>query len=162
VEAGDHVVFTGAHDGYARLGIIHHRHIVATDNAWIVVDELCGRGYHRFESYLHLHPDLRPEAAGNAWRVAGDRDDLQVFPIGAVACGQVQGWYCPDWGRATRAPVLTFRGAAEAPVTFGYVLAPRGVGVEVAVDADATGVAITGCVGGKSIHMRSDRCTFSS
>lgn len=162
VEAGDHVVFAGAHDGYARLGVIHHRHIVATDIAWVVVDELRGRGYHRFESYLHLHPDLRLEAVGKAWRVVGDRDDLRIFPIGAVTCEEAQGWYCPDWGRATRAPVLTFRGEADAPVTFGYVLAPHGADVEVAVEADATGVALTGRVAGQPLRMRSDRCTFSS
>lgn len=162
VEAEDHVGFAGAHDGYERLGVIHHRHIVATDQAWFVVDELRGRGHHRFESYLHLHPDLRLEPAGAAWRAVGDRADFRVRPIGAVTCGPVEGWYCPDWGRATRAPVLAFRGEADAPVTFGYILAPGGVDIEVAVDADATGVAVTASVGGKSLKMRSDRCTFSS
>jgi uncharacterized heparinase superfamily protein len=159
---GEDVVFAGAHDGYARLGVIHHRHIVATDTAWVVVDELRGRGRHRFESYLHLHPDLRLEAGEQAWRVVGERGDLRVRPIGAVTCQEAQGWYCPDWGRATRAPALVFRGEAEAPVTFGYVLTASGADVEVAVDSDATGVTFTGRANGRPLRIRSDRCTFSS
>ncbi len=161
-EAADDVVFAGAHDGYARLGVIHHRHIVATDTAWVVVDELRGRGRHRFESYLHLHPDLRLEAGEQGWRVVGDRGDLRVRPIGAVICEETQGWYCPDWGRAAVAPALVFRGEAEAPATFGYVLAPSGADVEVAVSSDATGVTFTGRANGRPLRIRSDRCTFSS
>lgn len=161
-QTADQLVFAGAHDGYARLGVYHHRHIVAAGHAWVVVDELRGRGHHRFESYLHLHPDLRLEPAGAAWRAVGEPGDLGVWPFGAVTCQPGEGWYCPDWGQVLRAPVLTLRGRADAPVAFGYVLAPRGIDIGVTVDADATGVAVTASVGGKSLHMRSDRCTFSS
>lgn len=161
-EVDDGVVFAGAHDGYERLGVIHHRHIVATDTAWVVVDELRGRGRHRFESYLHFHPGLRLEAGEQAWRVVGDRGDLRIRLIGAVTGDEVQGWYCPDWGRATRAPALVLRGEAEAPATFGYVLAAPDADVEVAVNSDATGVTFTGRMDAHPLRIRSERCTFSS
>jgi hypothetical protein len=126
------------------------------------VDELRGRGRHRFESYLHFHPGLRLEAGEQAWRVVGDRGDLRIRPIGAVTGDEVQGWYCPDWGRATRAPALVLRGEAEAPATFGYVLAAPDADVEVAVDSDATGVTFTGRMDAHPLRIRSERCTFSS
>ena len=74
----------------------------------------------------------------------------------------VQGRYCPDWNRVEPAPVLTLRGAAEAPVAFGYVLSRGGEQVDLGLDADAGGVTLTGRVGGQSLNLRSERCTFSS
>jgi uncharacterized heparinase superfamily protein len=162
VETRDHLAFTGAHDGYARLGVMHHRHVLATDQAWVVVDELLGRGRHGFESYLHLHPALEVERAGREWRVAGDRGVLRVRPIGSVTCECAEGWYCPDWGRVVHAPVLTFRGEADVPTAFGFLLAPVDLDLEVALHADATGVSLTGVVDGRPLGIRSDRCTSFS
>ena len=162
VETRDHVAFTGAHDGYARLGVMHHRHVVATDQVWVVVDELLGRGRHGFESYLHLHPALSVERSGGEWRVAGDRGVLRVRPVGPVTGECAEGWYCPDWGQVVRAPILTFRGEGEIPAAFGFLVAPVDLDLEVTVNADATGVSITGAVGGRPLGIRSDRCTSSS
>ena len=162
VEAGSHLAFAGAHDGYARLGVMHHRHVVATDDLWVVVDELRGRGRHRFESFLHLHPDLGLEPAGKDWRVRGGQVDLRVRPLGAVTGARTDGWYCPDWGRVVPAPVLALRGDCELPATFGFLLTPDHVEVDLALGADATGVSLTGAVGGQPLQIHSDRCTFSS
>jgi uncharacterized heparinase superfamily protein len=162
VETADHVRFAGAHDGYDRLGVIHHRHVIATDQAWIVVDELRGRGRHRFASHLHLHPKLRLEAAGASWRAVGGAQNLLVRPLGPVTCEPSEGWYCPDWGIANRGPVLIFHGEGEAPSLFGYAVAPEDVQLEVGLEADETGVTVSGGIGGRTIRMRSDRCRFSS
>jgi uncharacterized heparinase superfamily protein len=161
-ERGDHALFAGAHDGYRRLGVIHHRHIVAADRAWLVVDELRGRGRHRFESFLHLHPDLRLEGQDGTWRAVGEPGDFRVRPFGDVTCETGRGWYCPAWGTALPAPVLAMRGEAEAPSTFGYLLAPSGTDVDLSVDSDPEGITVRGRIEGASFQARSDRCTFSS
>jgi uncharacterized heparinase superfamily protein len=161
VERGDHVGFAGAHDGYAGMGVIHHRHIVAAHDAWFVVDELRGRGRHRFESHLHLHPDLRLRSSENEWGLGG-RGDLRVRAFGAVRCEPARGWYCPDWGQVLAAPLLTIRGEAEAPALFGFVIAPRRTEVQVEVAADAAGITLDARIDGRPLRLRSDRCTFSS
>ena len=161
-ERADHALFAGAHDGYRRLGVVHHRHIVAADHAWLVVDELRGRGRHRFESFLHLHPGFRLENEAGSWRAVGDAGDFRVRPFGDLSCEATSGWYCPRWGTALPAPVLTMRGEGEAPSTFGYLLAPSNADVDLSVDSDPTGITVRGQIQGATFQSRSDRCTFSS
>jgi hypothetical protein len=50
--------FEGEHDGYRRLGVTHRRMVrCVEENAWVIVDDLLGRGEH--ELGLHwLLPDL--------------------------------------------------------------------------------------------------------
>ena len=50
--------FQGQHDGYRKLGVTHRRSVhSATEDAWVIVDDLFGAGLH--ESRLHwLLPDL--------------------------------------------------------------------------------------------------------
>ncbi len=156
------LTFSGAHDGYARLGVIHHRHMLASATAWIVVDELRGRGWHRYESYVHLHPDLTVSPDDGSWRLRSDRDEIALRPLGPIRGFETKGWYCPDWGRADGARVLTFRGEGEAPLVFGYVLAAPDVAIDLTLETNESGVVVRGRVQGESVRLRSDRCTFSS
>jgi uncharacterized heparinase superfamily protein len=155
-------VFAGAHDGYARLGVIHHRHIVATDDAWIVVDELRGSGRHRFDSRLHFHPDLRLESSGQDWHVASARGAWLVRLLGPVSAEAGSGWYAPDWNAQVRAPVLGLHGDAAMPVTFGFVLTRAGVEAQLTAVANDRGVALEGRLAGRPFRFLSDRCTSSS
>jgi hypothetical protein len=41
-------------------------------------------------------------------------------------------------------------------------VAPEDVQLEVGLEADETGVTVSGGIGGRTIRMRSDRCRFSS
>jgi hypothetical protein len=156
------VRFTGGHDGYVRLGVLHHRHVVALGAAWVVADELLGHGRHRFESFLHAHPAFRLEQVDGAWCLAGERLRLAVRPFGPVAASPGRGWYCPDWGRSVPAPMLVLAGDALLPVVFGYVLAPAGLAADVQVSPDPAGVRVTGLVDGRAVDLRSARCTSSS
>ena len=163
VEVADGGVrFTGGHDGYARLGVLHHRHVVALGAAWVIADELLGRGSHRFESFVHAHPAFRLERADGDWWLAGERLRLAVRPFGPVAAAAGRGWYCPDWGRVFPAPTLVLSGDAVLPVVFGYVLAPAGLAAAVQVSPDPAGVVVTGLVDGRAVQVRSARCTSSS
>ena len=94
--------------------------------------------------------------------MAGDRGVLRVRPIGSVTGECAEGWYCPDWGRVVPAPILTFRGEADLPAVFGFLLAPVDLDLQVTLVADATGISITGVVDGRPLGIRSDRCTSSS
>ena len=157
------VVFTGAHDGYGRLGVVHHRHVVALDDAWLIVDELIGRGRHRFESFIHLHPAFTPERIGmDEWLVRGADSSLHVAPLGDLASDITAAWYCPDWGQVLPAPVLRFRGEGFLPLAFGYMLLAPGVRTTLALSADRTGVTLTGRLDGRPVRVRSERCTSSS
>lgn len=161
----DTVMFTGAHDGYARLGVFHHRHVIVLGGAWIIVDELLGRGRHRFESFVHLHPALHAERAGaEAWRVSGGESGFRfrLVVMGGLASDLRSGWYCPDWGHAWSAPVVRLTGEAVLPVAFGYVLAPAAIDVELALSADEAGVTLAGRIGARPVRVRSERCTSSS
>jgi uncharacterized heparinase superfamily protein len=157
------VVFTGAHDGYGWLGVVHHRHVVALADTWLIVDELTGRGRHRFESFVHLHPAFTAERVGvNEWLVQGRDPRLRVVPLGELASDVAAAWYCPDWGQALPASVLRFRGEGLLPLAFGYMLVPAGLGAALALSADRTGITLTGRVDGRPVHVRSERCTSSS
>jgi uncharacterized heparinase superfamily protein len=156
-------MFAGAHDGYARLGVIHHRHVFALDGVWVVIDEIHGRGRHRFESLVHVHPTVRAEPSGaGAWLLSGPRSSFRLIPLGPVHTALDRGWYCPDWNRALQAPVVRLVGEAAVPVAFGYVFLPADLDAELQLSADEAGVTLTGRVGGRPVRVRSDRCTFSS
>ena len=157
------VVFTGAHDGYRWLGVVHHRHVVALGDAWLIVDELVGRGRHRFESFVHLHPAFTVErVCSDEWLVRNGDPGFRVVPLGDLSSEVAAAWYCPDWGQALPASVLRFRGEGVLPLAFGYVLLPAGLGAALALSADGTGVTLTGRVDGRPVHVRSQRCTSSS
>jgi uncharacterized heparinase superfamily protein len=157
------VVFAGAHDGYARLDVLHHRHVVALSDAWVVVDELAGRGRHRFESFVHLHPAFRIERDGRGgWLAASADRCVRVTSLGDVASEAVTGWYCPDWGQALPAPVLRFAGEQTLPARFGYVLAPAALEAELVLSGDGVGITLTGRIGDRSVRVHSARCTSSS
>lgn len=159
----DAIVFAGAHDGYGRLGVVHHRHVVALGDAWLIADELVGLGRHRFESFVHLHPAFAAERVGkDEWLVRGGDVCLRVVPLGELASEVTAAWYCPDWGKALPASVLRFSGDGFLPLAFGYMLLPAGLGTTLVLSADRTGVTLTGRVASRSVHVRSERCTSSS
>ena len=124
VEAADVRGFVARHDGYERLAspVRHTRQIVAVaDAAWLIVDVLEGAGAHRWQTFLHAHPEASFEAAGpGAWRLARSGAALRVVAFGAgdpqVVRGAVdppQGWYCS--GVRTAAA-----GAGAGPVAGWY------------------------------------------
>lgn len=160
---GDGVLFTGAHDGYARLGVTHHRHLFGLAGAWMVVDDLRGDGRHRFESFVHVGPGFVVEEVGDVqWQLAGPRRRFLIRPLGRWNAEWGVGWHCPDWGRVLRNFVLRVSGEAALPVVLGYLLVPAGVTAEVDVAADDTAVTLVGRIGDHRFRQRSMRCTSFS
>ncbi len=162
VDAADVRGFVARHDGYERLAapVRHTRQIVAVaDAAWLIVDVLDGAGTHRWETFLHAHPEASFDPAGPAtWRLARGGAALRVLAFGAgdprVVRGAIdppQGWYAPEFGRRLPAPVLVLSRAGRLPATCGWLLAPEPVGPLAVQPAGDGRVVVT--VGGREVSV---------
>ncbi len=98
------------HDGFARQrrGLRHLRRLEFCAGGFVLVDELAGRGTHRFESRFHFAPGLKVEwERPGCWRV-GDRLRWQV--CGAEARLETSPYY-PAFGQALERPCLVLSDA---------------------------------------------------
>jgi len=123
-ETEEGAVFEGTYDGYqARLGnaLSHHRRIeVNTDARRVRVhDEIAGRGEHRVESRIHLHPDVsvRRDENGFSLRRGKNRGRVEIL---AGESSQEESWYCPRFGVRHRVCVLRVGGTLSLPSTLAY------------------------------------------
>jgi hypothetical protein len=129
---GEIEVLCAEHDGYRRFQVTHRRTIArAGDNAWLIADDLLGRGQH--EARLHwLLPDWpSPQLAGDELRLgtgdthliataAAHREAVEVptvrhalYRAGALVAGErlngtvpVWGWWSPTY--TVRLPALSW------------------------------------------------------
>ena len=120
-------VFKGTFDGYARRigdGIVHTRRIDCDESRREirVVDEVRGRGRHRVESRLHLHPDV-VVAGGETGEIVLRRDGVACrLRVEAAAHRWEEGVYCPCFGVRKPNRVLVIGGEAELPLTLSFSL----------------------------------------
>lgn len=129
----------GEHDGYDHIphNITHRRRLVfIRPNYWIVLDELRGRGDHKFDFLYHFAPEAElivfdDERRGEVdCRASIKESGLQMFLYGSSAvqaealCGHtepLQGWSSHQYGERRPSPVLkaTLHGfAPSAMMTF--------------------------------------------
>ena len=119
------VMFEGAHDGYARLPgkPIHKRHISYDgQGSWVIKDMLEGRGTHRMESYIHIHPDFQVVQSEAGIRV-GDPNGSTIAIIEALGPSQrrvEQGWYFPEFGLKRENHVIVFFCSGELALELSY------------------------------------------
>jgi uncharacterized heparinase superfamily protein len=118
-------LFTGAHDGYARLAgnPIHKRSISYDGNEnWMIEDRLEGRGQHRMESYLHVHPDYHVVPTGPTFGIieASGNTMAIVEPLGLCQVRVEQGWYFPEFGLKYENHVIVFFCSGEIPLGLSY------------------------------------------
>jgi uncharacterized heparinase superfamily protein len=129
----------GAHDGYARLPepIMHRRQIFfVRPDYWILMDQLDGRGQHRFDLYFHLLPETQVvlDSASGIAQIAHDgKADLIIYPLKdadsrvEIITGSpqpIQGWVSRYSGEKLPAPVLRYTRITTAPAQFNTVLCP--------------------------------------
>lgn len=140
IETDDVVLFEGAHDGYAQMGIIPKRRVFfIQQDFWLVFDEFKGSGEHLIESFIHFHPEVEvrlPEQNSSypITALSGDKL-LTICPFGTfeieLQIGEenpaIQGWYLPEFGKRMRNHVLILKRYGELPVIFGYLIIPRNV-----------------------------------
>ncbi|HZZ83541.1 MAG TPA: alginate lyase family protein [Anaeromyxobacteraceae bacterium] len=146
--------FTGEHRGYARLGVVHRRELILSEDALLVLDRLEGEGDHAVEARFplphrqaRLRPLSQPEAARLA-ALAGAPEGafaaalgVEVGPAGAplalLALGRLEGFalalapstYSPGYGEAVEAFTVVYAGRLACPARLAAaVLALRETG----------------------------------
>jgi hypothetical protein len=133
------------HEGYCRNGasLVHRRRLLHVRPAyWIVADEFCGSGAHRFDFHYHFAPDLTPGlACGDGVRVhvspsathAGLRFALYgsapFFPVWLNGLrNPAAGWMSNTYGDKRPSPTLRASMLAPAPAAALWVVAPSAGG----------------------------------
>ena len=105
-ESGDDYAWISAsHDGYQRLGVEHRRAIAALGGAgWVVIDWFRGRGRHRIERFLHLHPEveIEPSERGAYLRQSG----YSAVDLTGGCFEMHDDWYSPRLGQRIRSRTL--------------------------------------------------------
>ncbi len=156
----------GEHYAYRRRGVVHARAIaLLPPGAWVVVDLLKGRGMHRSESFIHLHPLVRVRTAGpqrfalcnpgedpgaaqqtlHCWNVDFDHHTYSLLTYGAGEFSLLESWYSEEFGKRQGARALRWTWEGSVPVAMVYAFVPQGVRApRVAVDAQRESVEIDG------------------
>jgi uncharacterized heparinase superfamily protein len=124
-EVDGSVMFEGAHDGYARLAgkPIHKRHMSYDgQGSWMIKDLLEGRGTHRMESYIHIHPDFQVVQAGASIRVVEPNGNTMAIieALGPSRMRVEQGWYFPEFGLKRENHVIVFFCSGELALELSY------------------------------------------
>lgn len=119
------VTFEGAHDGYARLtGKPIHSRKISYDGqgSWVIEDLLEGRGRHRMESYVHIHPDFHVAPMGACIEIiAHSGHTIAIIePLGPSDTRLEQGWYFPEFGVRHKNYVIVFSCSQDAPFGSSY------------------------------------------
>ena len=124
--------FSGSHDGFGRLPgqPLHARTIeYEATGVWTVVDTFSGRGEHRVESFVHLHPDLVARRVGSTISVvlpaSGLVSEMEVLDASEIALEK--GWYCPEFGARHENIVIRLASSGPLPLSLRYRIVRRGV-----------------------------------
>jgi uncharacterized heparinase superfamily protein len=127
--------FDGACVHYHDRRILHRRSIELRDGHLTVTDRIEGADGRPLTSWLHLHPDFRLEATESGFFAVADASPKRTVLIEAFGVDEVhvrrgvlepvQGWYCPEFGKALDAAAIVVSVAANDGREFGYRL--RGV-----------------------------------
>ena len=118
-----------AHDGYAHLGVIHHRRVQLADGgALIVTDRLEGRGIHHFEGGWLLADGWTAAAGDLGWETQQANQMLQITlrgPNGLRRSIRARPWHSM-FGVETQTPRLTWEWEGELPLEVQTIVEPVG------------------------------------
>jgi len=125
---GDTDYLCAEHDGYARRGVHHRRHLLFQKPDLIVVkDEILGGSRHQLAQTWHFAPgaSASPALADGGWQIRDcgarlwvwllDTTDLSVSWVEGREA-PLQGWVSPGYGQKIAAPVLCLEGERSLPV----------------------------------------------
>jgi uncharacterized heparinase superfamily protein len=126
---GASFVFRGAYRPYHDRRAAHRREMASQRGMTTVTDRVDGAEGAELISYLHFHPDLQVVLDGHRATARAREVSVRIEPFGCdalrLASGErspVQGWHCPEFGRALAAPVLEMRVSGNHGGEFGYRL----------------------------------------
>jgi uncharacterized heparinase superfamily protein len=117
--------FSGSHDGFRRLrGRPVHMRIIEyeTDGVWTVVDTFSGKGDHRVENFVHLHPDLHARCVGSiiSLSLSSNRVVAEIEVLNVTEIVLEKGWYCPEFGTRLENTVIRLSSSGSLPQSLGY------------------------------------------
>ncbi|MBI3652594.1 MAG: alginate lyase family protein [Acidobacteria bacterium] len=118
--------FQGTFEGYAKLigdRISHQRQIECDEpqRRIVVRDALQGRGEHRVESCIHLHPDAKLTVTKN--RAVVQLGEVSCVIETTAPCWDVEAsWYCPEFGVKQKNKMLVAGGRLRLPVVLAYTI----------------------------------------
>jgi uncharacterized heparinase superfamily protein len=121
--------FTGAYSPYHDRRAGHHRTVEREAGRWRIADRVRGAAGARLDSYLHLHPDWEVAREDGRWLARAHGTAVEIAPFGVdrvrVRRGEmdpVQGWHCPEFGRALPAAALEMTVDGNDGREFGYTI----------------------------------------
>ena len=125
--------FSGSHDGFRRLSgrPVQTRTIeYETGGIWTVVDTFSGKGNHRLESFVHLHPDLNVRCVGSiiSLTLSSNRVVAEIEVLNASEIALEKGWYCPEFGTRRENTVIRLSSSGPLPQSLGYRIVKGSVG----------------------------------
>lgn len=123
------MIFKGSHDGYSRLSgqPIHNRRIEYDgQRTWLIKDVIEGRGVHRIESYLHVHPDFRVVKNGSRIQIIESSGRTLATIMGSdmdtklAEVSLEKGLYFPEFGLKQENQVIVFSCSGQLPLDLSY------------------------------------------
>lgn len=134
------IEFYGQFRGFPRLGgrILHSRRInydFSSANSYEIVDYIEGKGCHKVESFIHLHPSIYAVAESNKCWILSVHDGMQTnnpslkeiarveVMVGANVdffVELVDSWYCPEFGEKQSNKALVISGDVRLPCRIEY------------------------------------------
>jgi uncharacterized heparinase superfamily protein len=128
----------GTHFGYKHIDVVHSRTIIRLNgDSWVFVDTLSGKGNHKVESFIHLHPAVRllpctemrissPDTMVPRWvfEFEGLRYLFMVLGDGIIT--QTEAWYSPGFAIRLSQSVIHWTLEGEVPAQMLYAVVPEG------------------------------------
>ena len=100
-ESGQRI--TASHDGYKKQGVIHKRSVSWNNQKIIIEDQLIGYNGQNASLYLHFHPDVQIENAGENQFIAGN---IRITISEAYSMGIHNYLYCKGYNQLVEAKCL--------------------------------------------------------
>jgi uncharacterized heparinase superfamily protein len=122
-ESEGSIRFSAAHNGYQRLPgkPLHTRTITYRDDVWTIEDRIDGRGSHRAESYIHLHPDVViTDAQDTSMDCMAGSSVVRIRTTSGERLVVDEGWYSPEFGLRFENRVLVISQEGRLPLSVGY------------------------------------------
>ncbi len=118
--------FQGSHDGYTRLPgrPVHHRNVLLSEKQRTieVQDRVSGAGYHRVESFIHLHHQCAVTNKANDIVVERTGVVCRISPRTGCQFTMEEACTFPRFGERRKNTVLKISSQGQLPLKLGYTL----------------------------------------
>jgi uncharacterized heparinase superfamily protein len=126
-------IFSGCYSPATQIDLKHTRFIIfLKDNFYIVLDKIESMRKnikkHRIENFIHLHPQIQIKNSSEDKLLLKSRNnrEITILPFNSnIAIGK--GWYCPEFGKKIRNPVISLITEEKLHVCTGYIIKPGNV-----------------------------------